>query len=380
MARSRLGAVLPVFLLVVLLLAGKSARGDEPTLESAAAWLKKIGVRLGSKDHTPTTLKELTFLDLSTADRTQLVDEDLAQLRALPKLSFVELSGVPVSDAAAELIAGLPGLTGVRLTGSTLSDKGLATLVRAPGLNDLTLDGVKTITDEGVRSLRESKKLRFLSLSNTKVTDDGLAALAGAPNLLHLQLNGCTAVTDAGLVHVGAIPTLVRLDLASLTLEKGIAELKRLPALKALLLTGAKVSDTALVSLSELKLLEELYLAKTLITDVALESIGKVETLRTLYLDDCSKITSAGLAHLKGLKNLQVLWLGGTAADDEGMRHLADLPALETLKVTGTKVSDACIEELARSPRLYQFNYSGSKITRDGIARLKVAKPKINAW
>ena len=54
-----------------------------------------------------------------------------------------------------------------------------------------------------------------------------------------------------------------------------------------------------------------------------------------------SKITDAGLMHLKGLTKLQELILYGTKITDAGLVHLKGLAKLQTLSVRGTKIAGA---------------------------------------
>jgi hypothetical protein len=66
-----------------------------------------------------------------------------------------------------------------------------------------------------------------------------------------------------------------------------------------------------------------------------------------------TRITAAGLAHLKGLTNLSYLCLGGTRVTDAGLAHLEALTHLTRLVLNGTRVTDAGATELHQAlPRL----------------------------
>ena len=54
-----------------------------------------------------------------------------------------------------------------------------------------------------------------------------------------------------------------------------------------------------------------------------------------------TRITDAGLVHLKGLTNLQDLKLGGTKITDAGLVHLKGLTNLQELHLSDTQVTDA---------------------------------------
>jgi internalin A len=83
-----------------------------------------------------------------------------------------------------------------------------------------------SVTDAGLRHLRDYQEFTNLRLTNTRVTDKGLAEVAHHPNLVHLDLSK-TKVTDAGLHHLKPLSDLrsVRLHGANVTAD-GIAQLQ----------------------------------------------------------------------------------------------------------------------------------------------------------
>ena len=62
-----------------------------------------------------------------------------------------------------------------------------------------------------------------------------------------------------------------------------------------------------------------------------------------------TKITDAGLAHLKGLPRLRTVALENAKVTDAGLAHLKDLIDLEALNLKGTKVTDAGVQELQKA-------------------------------
>src|SRR5262245_18818164 len=62
-----------------------------------------------------------------------------------------------------------------------------------------------------------------------------------------------------------------------------------------------------------------------------------------------TKITDAGLAHLKELPKLRTLTLENASITDAGLRHLRVLSDLEALNLKGTKVTDAGIREIQQA-------------------------------
>jgi hypothetical protein len=61
--------------------------------------------------------------------------------------------------------------------------------------------------------------------------------------------------------------------------------------------------------------------------------------VRKVDLSD-SKVTNAGLAHLKTLRDLEELDLARTDVTDAGLKHLQGLVKLRSLSLIGTKVTD----------------------------------------
>ena len=109
--------------------------------------------------------------------------------------------------------------------------------------------------------------------------------------------------------------------------------------------------------------------------DSALVHIGKVATLRELELGDAA-ITSAGLKHLRGLRELTFLGLGWTKdVTDAGLADLAALPNLEVLILSGTKVTDAGLAQLANFPKLKEVRLAAlPQVTDAGLLKLKDCK------
>ena len=73
-----------------------------------------------------------------------------------------------------------------------------------------------------------------------------------------------------------------------------------------------------------------------------------IESLVRLHLGN-TKISDAGLAHLKGLKNLTYLNLYGTEVSDAGLKHLRGLKKLEKLFVWQTQVTPAGVDRLRKA-------------------------------
>jgi hypothetical protein len=62
-----------------------------------------------------------------------------------------------------------------------------------------------------------------------------------------------------------------------------------------------------------------------------------------------TRVTDAGLEHLKGLTKLHGLYLGQTRITDAGLKHLEGLTGLRDLGLLETQVTDAAVQQLKQS-------------------------------
>jgi len=106
----------------------------------------------------------------------QATDEDLAQLKNLPKISQLNLANTAITDAGLANIAGLTNLTHLHLEKTAITDAGLSNLKNLNNLVYLNLYSTN-VTDAGLANLSSLANLKRLYLWQTKVT------AAGADNL-----------------------------------------------------------------------------------------------------------------------------------------------------------------------------------------------------
>ena len=90
-----------------------------------------------------------------------------------------------------------------------------------------------------------------------------------------------------------------------------------------------------------------------------------------------TKITNAGLAHLKGVKSLKRLHLEKTTVTDEGLAFLAGLENLEYLNLYGTKITDEGLQHLASLKKLKKLYLWQTNVSESGVQTLKTALPAL---
>ena len=113
------------------------------------------------------------------------------------------------------------------------------------------------------------------------------------------------------------------------------------------------------------------------LTNAGLADVARLGNVVELNLRD-TKISSAGLVHLKGLAKLKRLHLERTNVGDEGIANLTKLTTLEYLNLYGTKITDKSLDHLAGLKKLRQLYVWQTDVTDAGIAKLKKALPAVS--
>ena len=90
-----------------------------------------------------------------------------------------------------------------------------------------------------------------------------------------------------------------------------------------------------------------------------------------------SKLTDAGLVHLKGATSLTCLGLDGTTVTDQGLENLKGLVNLDCLHLDRTVVSDAGLQHLVGMTKLRTLTVSETKVTPQGVKSLQQVLPKV---
>ena len=88
-----------------------------------------------------------------------------------------------------------------------------------------------------------------------------------------------------------------------------------------------------------------------------------------------TKVTDAGLTHLKGLTKLEELSLINTNVTGAGLVHLKRLTKLKTLKLNDTKVTDAGLVYLKDITKLGEVHLLGTNVTEEGVGELRMSRP-----
>jgi Leucine-rich repeat (LRR) protein len=257
-------------------------------------------------------------------------------------------------------------------------DAGAVAKLRA----DRAIEGKQPVTDEVLRTLRETYRLHELpqahgadgkrpardenvtrmDLANTLVTAEGLKELKGLVNLQTLNLDS-TPVTDAGLEELKGLTTLLALSLVNTKVTAdGLKELKGLKNLQTL---NVGVTDEVLRALGEIGLLHALWCAQAAggARPAGDDDVISLDLART-------PVTAEGLKELKGLKNLQTLNLQFGGVTDGELRALREIGLLHALVQAKTQG----FERPARTADVTRMDLVNTKVTADGLKELKGLK------
>jgi hypothetical protein len=241
--------------------------------------------------------------------------------------------------------------------GGLMTDAVLARIARLPHVTALHLEGSRQLTDSGLRHLAAMPQLQHLVLSGAKISDAGLEVLRQLPALRTFQLAWQRNISDAGVAHLAACAQLERVDLMGSPVGDGaIAALQGKPQL-ANFKTGRLVTDDGLALLRNFPMMRSGNAGHLLIdgpfTDAGLAALAALHGVVDLDLFwHCTRVTSAGFAHLVNLPKLQSLGADGALSDDTSLAHIGRMPQLRRLRAQEAAATDTGFEALSRSRTL----------------------------
>jgi serine/threonine protein kinase len=363
-------------------------------------WNKRV------TDATLLHLKDLSQLRGLQLKRAQISDAGLEQLKGLTTLRELNLSGTSVGDSGLEHLKGLTNLRTLDLTATLVTTKGLvalqtalprcqiicafgtkpvaATIDRRAGSWVLSLGGRAGIRDKnGFRFVQapavlpaEPLTLEFVDL-NFRVNDAGLAHLKGLRGLNALMVRG-PQVTDAGLKHLAGHSNLGRLVLSNARVtDDGLQHLESLIKLYTLDLQDTEIRGPGLNYLRNLPNLQVLELSGSRLNDAGLKYVTHLVHLTSLSLKRTMHLTNAGLDQLKGLASLKKLRLDASPwLTDAGLAHLKDQRQLTELGLQHTAISDAGLVHLKCLADLQTLDVGNTKVSAKGVADLQKALRK----
>jgi outer membrane protein assembly factor BamB len=181
------------------------------------------------------------------------------------------------------------------------------------------------------------------------VGDDGLAVFT---RVVEIDLN---ERTDG---HKEPIPK----KLADRVTDDWLKQLAGQDQLRQLALSGTAVTSAGLVHLKDLKNLEVLNLCLTAVDDRGFEHLAGFTKMRRMVVCS-SKVTGTGFQHLGEMKRLESINLHSSPASDAGLEAIGKLTNLRRLEIVHTQVTDAGLKHLAGLVNLEQLHVHGPETT-----------------
>ena len=136
--------------------------------------------------------------------------------------------------------------------------------------------------------------------------------------------------------------------------------------LRRLEVSGTAVTSAGLIHLKELRNLERLNLCLTACDDRGFEHLAGMTQMKRMTIC-ASKITGSGFAHLQGMKQLESINLHSAPASDAGLEAMGKLTSLKRLEIVHTHVTDAGLKHLAGLVNLQQLHVHGPETTAGAL-------------
>jgi Leucine-rich repeat (LRR) protein len=396
----------------------------EPATELVVAHAAQIGAR------TDTAALRHLDLALSPIDARERIDVPLdpglaatdpcagldlhVLAERMPRLTSLRISGCQAAvDAGLDAFAGT--VEQLELADLVLDSVTVGRLVRMKKLGSLTLTRVNAGSDplEQVGQALRIESITLRELERDSVVGDVLGDLptlrrariegAWAGHRAMLSLAKARALTDLALVdtsvgnfalnQIEPLSQLRRIDwtgatfndhsplyLRKLPIEQfrcacpelgdtGLRHLRHLPSLRVLDLPTSRITSAGLANLEPLSQLEEIRILHRDVDASGFAALARLPALRRLTLGR-TRLGDPAAEHLGELQNLAELVLQYENFDDHGARQLAGLTRLRTLDLGFTAVSDAGLGHLTGLTELEVLRLHHTRVTNRGLAHL----------
>jgi len=291
--------------------------------EKLLAWIWKQGgkVEVKSADGLPQSPAALADLPPSPVeivsirlDGLGIHDDDLAQLKAAPRLVELSLADTRITDAGLKHLQTLEELTRLDLSRNNIQGQGLEYLSRLSRITQLNLSRT-AITDQAVARLRPLTKLRWLLISDTGLSDLGIEQLKDFPSLeeVDLRSTGLSRALYNRLLEGSR--TLKNINWDGEDEQRAVAN-RLLDKGATLVVAGASDDDPTIAGVrarnalppGRIRIKEVDLSTGAEFTDDDLKQFVSLVHLESLNLVNLN-VTPEGVGHLQGLRSLKKLHL-----------------------------------------------------------------------
>jgi hypothetical protein len=272
-----------------------------------------------------------TITRWAAADR---IDATQAPLRGTIDMSLVrKLDILGMDDSHAAVASKMPNLRILRTRTSKMTEKGYSQLKDMPSLRCCVLgvyDDDFAPNDANFRQICSATWLEYLELTDTTITDDGLAAVHGMTSLWFLEVRSA-GITGTGLKCLYGLPKLRVLSLGRPNYWIGSG-------------TEAVIDDDVYETFNS-----------------SLVGVERLRELEAIYLYG-SALDDRGMLHLAELRGLRSIGVGPSVTET-GLRHFLGMREVESVMLDyGTHVSQEVIEELSRAYVRTRFGFAGERL------------------
>ena len=217
------------------------------------------------------------------------------------------------------------------------------------------------------------------------LTDADYEKLGTLTGLTKLTFYGTCKMTDAQAAHVGRLATLEELAINGTALsDDGFKEFGRLKNLRALTIwhlgwQQKSLTGTGFAALAGCPKLERFNFSGSTVGDAGLEAITKVNTLTEVVCYH-TRVTDAGLQHLKELPRLKAVNVGpqfSMKLGDAGLKTLCAIPTLERITYGETMLTAASLDRLTALKGLKELVLNKTEVSPADLEKLKAALPNV---
>jgi Leucine-rich repeat (LRR) protein len=288
---------------------------------------------------------EVWMIHLNENGATDFTDKDLALLQPIKKVSLLSLEGTSISDVGLAMLSESISMEQLVLKNCQVTAEGIRTLAKLPELTSLQLSDIPL--DEAALLSVSSLPLETLAIANCGLQDPGLQFIAGLPDLSHLTLRE-PLITAAGWGHLGSALNLRTMLIADTSLpEEAMQRIAEVPNLITVSFQNCEMADGSFVELATMTRLRHLSITGNSLTDSALRQIKTLPQLSHLIISS-DEITDAGLAEVAECRSLSVVALTNSPVTDQGLKNLSPLGNLSMLTLVGTLVTDDGVAEFKK--------------------------------
>ncbi len=326
---------------------------------------------------------------------------------SLPRLRILNLSGSLRNDTELESLGELTRLQMLIVDSGSLSDVTINNWRdKHPGVDvlltqRLALEAIRGRERQLDRLPEGSRRVDEMGPVRTRVAESELGEIYGdAFSELAESISISDGIREVAIESLPRLRTIESANVVNVRNINGIVPaLAQLPSLKQISFYRASIRDDDLAGLSELRQLESLDLQRTRVTDAGLIHLRNLSKLKTLRLGgygteikdkgirylatlsnleelslDRTSITDAALAHLRGLNKLKSLSVREVLVD-QGLVHLADLRSLTQLDLDSTFLSDATVAAFRPFPEMRRLSADNTMLTENGVRQLQSLVP-----